>query len=275
MRHFAACVLWTAALLAPLAGHGQEKTPPGKVGSEDRDAIVVKADFQEFDRILHKMVSSQLPRLYEDATSWGTTIPAPDFLRLPRLRTYVKVGDRVELPHGLWKKFRVWMDDPAKDLQIHVRDLKKVDGSTYRISIEADALIKGETDWQLWQKGITPGPVTADADVQINLILDCDVKVTLDTSKFPPEIALDPKIANSKLDLRDFRLKRVGEVIVLQGETARNLGNELKGVLGGLVSSYDGQVKDMLNQAIAKSLKEGKGNLSAGALLKALSGTMK
>lgn len=234
------------------------------------EPIKTKTDYAEFNRLLHKMVAAQLPRVYEDATGWGGTIPVPGQLRLPRLRTYVKVGDRIEVPHGLWKRFKVWMDDPARDLQIQVRDLKKIDAATYRISVEADALIKGETDWQIWQKGLSPGPVTADADVLVNLQLDCDVAVSLNTKKFPPEIVLDPKIASSKLDLREFRLKRVGEIIVIQGEAARGLGNELKGVLGGLMSSYDDQLKETLNQAIAKSLKDGKGNLSAGALLKAL-----
>src|SRR4051812_31645525 len=81
--------------------------------SADEPAKEPAKDYTEFSKLLHKMVVAQVPKYVEDNSGWGGTIPIPDKLRLPRLpRTRIKVGDREELPHGLWRKLRVTIDDP-------------------------------------------------------------------------------------------------------------------------------------------------------------------
>src|SRR6266436_5224996 len=83
---------------------------------EDSAGKVDKKDYTEFSRLVHKMVVPQVPRFYEDMSQWGQTIPLPSDLRFPRLkRTIVEVDGRQEVPHGIWKKYRIWIDDPDQD----------------------------------------------------------------------------------------------------------------------------------------------------------------
>ena len=57
----------------------------------------------------------------------------------------------------------------------------------------------------------------------------------------------------------------------MEGERAKELGNQYKSLLQDLMHSAEPTVKDYANDAIAKSIKEGKGTLSANALFKMLS----
>jgi hypothetical protein len=226
-----------------------------------------KPDNTEFSKLIHQAVIAQAPKQYEDRSSWGKTIPIPDKLRLPGLRTRVKVGDKEELPHDHWKRTRVWVDDPAKNIQIQVRDVRKVDDKITRVQVEATVALHAERERQQWSKGLHLFSLTVRADATVGVTLDCDVAITLNTSKFPPELKIEPKVADCQLELKEFDLIRVGKLI--EGADARELGNELKDILKQLIRLYEPDVKERTNQAIAKGLKEGKGAISAESLLKA------
>lgn len=258
MRRFLACLVVVSCSGLVMGQVGEEELP--------------KSSYGEFSKLVHKMVVPHVPKFYEDMSGWGGTIPVPPDLRLPRLRTYIKVGDRVEVPHGLWKKFRIWIDDPHKDVRIDLLDMKKSDGGGFRLKIGADALVHGDAEVKPWQKGLGLPFVKGEADFVIGLVMDVDVKLTLDTSKFPPDLTVEPWIVSSKLELKEINLKRIGSIISIEGEGAFNLGNEMKGTINGLLQTYEEQVTDQVNVAISDSLKKGKGKLSTGELLKLFSG---
>jgi hypothetical protein len=232
-----------------------------------------KPDYTEFSKLLQKLAAAKIPKMYEDTSGWGQTVPVPDKLRFPGLRTLIRVGNRMELPHGLWRKVKVWMNDPAKDLRISVRDVKRINPKTMRVSVQADATFGTAVQAQLWQKGLALPGFAGRADATIGVLVDCDVAMELVTTKFPPQLKVEPKVANLKTDLRDFNLREVSTLRlgkVLEGERAKEVGNQYKGILQDLMHSAEPTVKDYANEAIAKSIKEGKGTLGADALFKML-----
>src|SRR5688500_6098050 len=102
---------WLAVLaaLAPLGAQAEPEPP-------EREAPAA-----ELERLLHKAIVARLPKVYEDDSAWGQTVPLPERVRLPRLRrTVVRVGDRLEVPHGPWRKLRLWVEEPDRDLRVRV-----------------------------------------------------------------------------------------------------------------------------------------------------------
>jgi hypothetical protein len=245
---------------------------PALAGDERPKAT--KADYTAISRLIHKAVVVRLPKVFADDSGWGQTIPTPDKLRLPRLkRTYVKVGDHLELPHGTWRKVRVWLEDPARDLEIRVRDLRPINATTYRLTLEADTTLRSETDVQQWIKGLLLLDATARADADVRLSLECDVKVVVEAAKLPPEVRVQPKVADLKVDLKDFNLRKVmlnRAVVALEGEQARQLGEQFKGTLQDLVRQAEPEVQERANEAIGRALREGQGAISAVELLRAV-----
>ena len=55
------------------------------------------------------------------------------------------------------------------------------------------------------------------------------------------------------------------------GETAKELGNKVKDILQDALRAAEPAIKAKANEAIAKSIQDGKGTISAGELMKALS----
>src|SRR5438067_7323828 len=105
-------------VFVPSALSAGEKTP-------------TKIDYAEFSKLVHHIVVKSLPKQFADTSGWGQTIPIPPKLSLPNLRKYVKVGDKLELPHGAWRRFKGSMEDPVKNLKINVKDFKALDDKTF------------------------------------------------------------------------------------------------------------------------------------------------
>src|SRR5438067_2386068 len=103
----AACLIGIL-ILAPLTLSAGEKPP--------------REEYAEFSRLIHKIIIGQLPKEVEDASGWGQTIPVPPKLSLPRLRKYVKVGDKLELPHGAWRRFKGKIENPETNLKIALKE---------------------------------------------------------------------------------------------------------------------------------------------------------
>jgi len=222
-----------------------------------------KPDYSALAAQIKKAVLARMPKEYEDLSEWGQTIPLPTDVRFPRLRrAVIKKGDRYEVPHGVWKRTKVWIADPDRDLQIRIADVRKADKGQTRVRVEALVTLRGSRERQRWAKGVELFDVTADADAVVAIGLDCDVKVSLDVKKLPPEVHIEPKVVGVQLDLKQFNIRRVGPVLVLeQGE----LGEELKQRLQEQMKAYEPQVKEYANRALAESLKNNKGLFSLPA----------
>lgn len=248
----------TTLLLAPLIVLADDA--PGK----QNGAQPVKAkDFTEFSKLIHGVVVKQTPKEYEHRDGWGATIPHPGRLPFPNLRTYLKDGDRIVLPHGAWKKVKLKLD-PNKDIRINVKEFKPIDAKSYRVVLDADIDVQADGEWQQWQKGLMLIGVGVETDAFVRLSVGSDVGFALNFKKIPPEVALSPKITDLSIELTDIR-GRNGPIL-----SDEKLKNDIKGLLRGAVKSYEPQLKELANRAIVDSIKAGKGTMSAEALLKAL-----
>jgi hypothetical protein len=242
------------------------------LSAPDGQAADPRADYSELSKLIQEVVAAKLPRQWEDRSGWGQTVPYEPGLPLPRLRRMVQVGKNYELPHGTWKRTRVWLDEPARDVLIEVKDLRKEEGKPYRLKLTATIAGHGEKELKQWQKGLQLLGVTAQADAVVVVRLDCDVTASVNVLKLPPEVRIEPKVADVQLELREFRLHRVGPL--LAGPQAQQLGDELKGTLEALLKSYEPQVKDFANESLARSLQESRGKISVTRLLKAITPAM-
>lgn len=240
--------------------------------ADDEPKANAQKDYADFSRLIHKMVIKELPKELEDRSGWGQMVPLTEKLRFPNLpRTRVRVGDKEGYPHGLWKKFKVHINDPDKDLKINVREFSKVDAKLFHLVVDTEVAFAGEGEIQNWQKGLALGKVAGQADAMLGLGTAFDVGVILNTKKFPPEVNIEPKLTDLQIDLKEFNLRRLVNPttnIALEGESAKKIGDDMKDMLRSLIKNFEPMIKARANEAIAQSLKEGKGNISAAALFK-------
>jgi hypothetical protein len=245
--------------------------PPVKkandVPSKNGDAPAKNgSDYSEFSKFVHAQVIKQVPKRVEHKDGWGATIPLPEKrLPLPNLRTYIKDGDKVVLPHGAWKKILIKFEDPAKEIKLQVTQFKPIDAKSYRLELEAVTALQADIEWQQWQKGLMLVGAGAETEVFLNVSVGCDVGFSLNLLK--NEIDLAPKITDLSIDMKDIRA-RGGPI--LTGERGQQLAGTIKDMIRGAVRSMEPQLKEAANRAIADNLKDGKVTVPAGALLKVL-----
>ncbi len=226
------------------------------------------------ERLIHRAIVTKMPPVFEDKSGWGHTIPLPDRLRFPRLRrTLVQVGDHMEVPDGPWRKLRLRLADPDRDLRVRVRSFKQLKAMSYRVVVETDVALRSEADVQRWRNGLELADLTARADVGLSVRVECDVTARLATDKGPPRLLLEPDVREVKLELTEFTprqvtFRRAG--VTVAGETVEAAGDELKDALQGLLRSKEPEVKRRANEALARALKEGKEPLPAAEVLKAV-----
>ena len=250
-----ASMLIALVLFVPLTLPAGEKTPG-------------KSDYAEFSKLVHFIVVRSLPKQIEDPSGWGQTVPVPPKLPLPQLRKFVKVGDKLELPHGAWRRFKGKIEEPAKNLKFTVKDFKALDEKTFRLVLDVDATIAVHGEWQQWQKGLLLIGFEAAGDANFTAEIVCDIGAKLNLDKFPPEINIEPKVKDLGLDLVDFKFRDLGPLI--PADQANTMSKELKDVARTLIKASEPLVKEYANQAIAQSLKEGKGTISAATIMKSV-----
>ena len=224
-------------------------------------------EYPEFSKLVHGIVVKQLPKQFEDASGWGQRIEVPLNLPLAKRRTIFKVGDHFEAPHGTWRRFVGKLEEPDKNLKTVVKGFKKLNDKTYRVVVDVDATVMVDAEFQQWQKGLLLIGGKGIVDANVTAAVVCDVGVSFNFKEFPPEVLLEPKVAELGLNLVDFKI-RGGPI--LPGETGDSIRNDLKNMIRTAMKSAEPAVKDHVNQAIAQSLKESKSDISITAILKAL-----
>src|SRR6185369_16343842 len=114
---------------------------------------------------------------------------------------------------------------------------------------------------QQWLNGLMLVGVNGRAKATIKVDLDCDVGLMLNVAKFPPEVSVEPKIAKTKIEVRELEVFNPGTA--RRPDLAQNLNNEIKNFVQGMVQDAEPRVQDEANRAIAQALREGKGTFSA------------
>jgi hypothetical protein len=232
------------------------------------DEPAAKSDYRELSRLLQQAAVKQLPKEIEKRAGWGDTIPVPPNLPLPRLRTYVRVGDRLEVPHGSWRRIKGRFEDPQKDLQVFVNDFRPIDASTYRLALDVDAIITGDGEWQQWQKGLLLITVNGEADAALRISLVCDVGVSLNLKALPPEVNVEPKVKEMHVDLKSLSLRQLGNRFVQAGKN-KEMETRLEELLREVLRQSEPFLVSYANEAIARGLREGKGRIAPAELFRA------
>jgi hypothetical protein len=261
---------WWLALLV-LAHSAEASQPPPPPADPDLGAALA--------RLIQQNIAAKLPRVYEDASGWGQTIPLPERVRFPRLRrTIVMVDGRPEVPDGLWRKVRLRLEDPQRDLRVRIRSLERLDQATYRLKVDADALVRADADLQRWRNGVLLADLTAQTRVTLGIFVDCALAVRLDSSSLVPRARLEPEIKDLKLTLKDFRadqvtFQRAG--VTVDGEALEGLNDAFKESLQNLLRAREPEIKKRAGQELARDFKENKTPAQIAALLDAAAPLLK
>jgi hypothetical protein len=95
--------------------------------------------------------------------------------------------------------------------------------------------------------------ISAEADARVRLWAQAEVATQMNLSRFPPDISLDPEITAAKLEIPDFRIRRLGE---FHGPLVRSLSHATREALEDKLVEDNEKLVAKLNRAIDKQEKK-------------------
>ena len=106
---------------------------------------------------------------------------------------------------------------------------------------------------QLWEHGVQLYSLSAEADARVRLWTQAEVATQMNLTRFPPDISLDPEITAARLEIPDFRIRRLGE---FHGPLVRSLSHATREALEEKLADDNEKLVAKLNRAIDKHEKK-------------------
>lgn len=172
-----------------------------------------------------KLVRDAIPEKYEKKKDWGrrknlTVGLRADGLKLERRKKPVK--------HGVWKHYTVNLVEPEKNLNVAINDLRSIDRGRMAFTLVLSAKLDVWARAKTYQYGVHIIALEATGQTDLHLALDCEVGVGLVPVDGKTNAVLDPKVVDSKLKLKKFRLDRISNA---KGPLVQEIGEEIEDLI--------------------------------------------
>jgi hypothetical protein len=188
--------------------------------------------------------------LYESSPGWGHT----------------KKKLRGEKKQGVWRKLRVWAENPADHLVFDIRDVSFPEPGRilFTAFIAFDA--RAELHQQRWEAGVKLFDGTVRARFRIKLTLHCEATTRLEaTGLLLPDAVFRLRVVQSQLQYDNLVVEHIAGV---GGEVAKIFGDVVKGSLHQWDPSLERDLLAKGEAAIVKAADTKEVRVSLTQLLK-------
>lgn len=179
-----------------------------------------------------------LPPNYDDEKKWGKS---------KEFKTLIPRSDPLVLNHGTWRKYHVVPVNPQDHFRIRLNNLRNEKGKVH-FTLECDCRLQLEARQAKWVRGVQLYSVNAEADADVTLALDCQLKIGFDW-KTEPVMVIEPKIENADITIHQFRIHRVSKV---GGEFAQQVTRAARDWLDDHEEKNEAKLVDKINRQIEK-----------------------
>ncbi len=168
-----------------------------------------------------RLIRDAIPAEYEKKKDWGrrkniTVGVRADGLKLERRKKPVK--------HGVWKHYVVKLVEPEENLSVAINDLRSIDQGRMAFKLVLSAKLDLWARAKTYQYGVHIIALEATGRTDLELELDCEVGVGVVPENGKSNAVLDPRVVDSKLNLKGFRLNRISNA---KGPLVREIGEEI------------------------------------------------
>jgi hypothetical protein len=200
-------------------------------------------------QLVTPLIAETVPREFDGQKDWGETKTITsglhsegNFFKFDIHRQTKEVND------GVWKKYRVTLIEPEKNLVIRIDDMHRLESGKYALTLFVAAKVHGWAQAVVYERGVHIISLDVEGDTSIRLWVDAEVGVeTVESSTFIPGLQLQPVVTDARLKFDDFKLNRISEV---HGKIANELGDLLRKEMQKKLSGP--KLVDRFNHALQK-----------------------
>lgn len=183
-------------------------------------------------QVAAKLIAEAIPRVYERSKDWGQTKRVTSGIRSSGNFFDFDIHRKTsKVNHGVWKKYRLTLVDPEKNLDVRIENLRSIDSGRYALTLFITAKLHGWARAKIYERGIHLIALEAEGDTSIRLWLDAEIGVeSVPTGSLLPGLAIEPVVTDARLKFDDFRLTRISDV---RGSLAHEVGDLLRHAVEG------------------------------------------
>jgi hypothetical protein len=219
----------------------------------------------EFQAWLTNLVREHLPHEYERKKNWGHT--GRQFTGVSvqlddgQLKTHRKFD---EVNEGRWTMYRVKLADPQEQFDVQVSRMEELPDGRVAMDLAAVARLDVFGRQSLWTRGVQVFSLSAEADAKVRLTAHAEIATRLDPTVLPPDVHLAPTITAARLDILEFKLRRISRA---DGPLVRSLSHTVREQLEDKLAEDNEKLVAKLNKSLAK--QQGKLKLSLSEMMQA------
>jgi hypothetical protein len=229
-KHFicitASLIVITGALLSTVVAAEQ---PSSALATSTPEPSVIS-------EVAARIIAAEIPREYQHSKDWGRTKGVTTGLRSSG--NFFKFDihrQRTEVNDGIWKKYKLTLVEPEKNLDVTIENLRTLDSGRLALTLNVQAKVQGWARAKVYEHGVHIIAVEAEGDTNVRLSLDANIGIkTAMANNYLPCVTIDPVVTDARLKFDDFQLRRISD---LRGTLAHELGillreaveDELKG----------------------------------------------
>ncbi len=217
-------------------------------GSEQTATLALNATFQQ---LVTELVRETIPHKYESEKGWGKTKEVVRGLYIKRDGLRFKTHrTRKAVNHGTWTRYRIDLLNPTEQFQVRLEQVRMLPNHRLAFDIICDVKVRTFGRLSQWQRGVQLVSLSAEADADLRLTMQCDLATRIDTTQTIPDLELDPVVRNADLYVKDFRMRRISQ---LDGPLVKKLSASVREVLENEIAKRRPKIVAKINRQIDKN----------------------
>jgi hypothetical protein len=194
--------------------------PPGGSAASTDPSIAVLADS------LARLVREAIPPEYERREDWGATRDVTVGYRVDGKPFHYHVHRREKaVNHGTWKHYQLRLVEPERNLAVQFVKLSPIEPGRFAFTLRVSGAIDAWARAKVYETGVHLIAVEMESDMRLQLEVDGEVAVRLQTAAGSPAIVVEPRVTDARLALNELNVRRVSNA---NGPLVRQLGDGLR-----------------------------------------------
>jgi hypothetical protein len=233
--------LLAVVLLAALAGRSCTGEPFAATGAPDQSQQMIAAS-------LSRLIENAIPLEYDKQKDWGATKSIDAGWNIEGKPFHWHALKREHnVNHGVWKHYKLKLVEPEKNLHVKLATLRPLSAGRVAFTLNIETTIDAWARAKVYEYGVHLIALEMESDMQVAIAIDGEVGVAMRSSDQGMTLALEPIVTNSRLEIRNFHLRRVSNA---RGPIVHELG---EGVSRLVQDELNGpKLTEKLNRAIEK-----------------------
>ncbi len=204
----------------------------------------------ELEAWLTRLIRDNLPDVYEDDKKWGETKEVWNGVRLRREGFRVETERRIRTVNtGTWTRYKIEIVNPDETLVVQFHRLEPLENGDIAFGVTVDCPMDVFGRLSQWVRDVQVISISANADAAARLTVTGTVGVEMNVFKFPPDVAIKPKVDTAHVELTHYRVRRISQI---GGDFAKVLGDGLRNVVDRKLEDFNAKLVDKMNKQIEK-----------------------